>query len=181
MQIIFIISSFIGIVLAFFGGKILLKIKNQKTISELDLTEKTNLVTFSKKGDYSLNIVGGGYVKNINNFSILINYNNNLIKVLERKPKKRFFYKGKLTTEFKQFEIRNIGEHKIEFENINDLEVKDSMLFSKRMFQKRKNTSEIGILIKETSPSLNYLLGLILVIFGLQIGFISLALFYLNN
>ena len=89
---------------------------------------------------------------------------------MEKQLKFRFHHKGKLATEFYQFDVENPGIHKIIFENIEDLEVKESMLVSKKLFQNKLTIEKIGIIVKETSSSSKFIIGLLLTIFGFNIA-----------
>ena len=82
----------------------------------------------------------------------------------------KFHHKGKLATEFYQFEIENPGIHKFIFKNIEDLEVKESILVSKRLFQKQLPTEKIEILVKETSSNSKFIIGLLMTVFGFNIA-----------
>ena len=56
----------IGLIMFFFGGKMLIEKYRNKIISELKLTE--NEINFEKIGSYSICVVGGGYANNLGNF-----------------------------------------------------------------------------------------------------------------
>ena len=135
MQIISLLIGIIGLVMFFFGGKMLIQKYRSKIIGELNLTE--NEVNIENTGFYSICIVGGGYVNNLGNFDAKIISNGTELEVVEKQMKIKFRHKGRLATEFYQFEIENPGIHKILFNNIEDLEVKESMLVSKRLSQKK--------------------------------------------
>jgi len=168
MQIIFLLIGIVGIVMFFFGGKMLIEKYRTKIIGELKLTE--NEIEFKKSGLYSICIVGGGYVNNLGNFEARITSNETELDTFEKQLKFKFYHKGRLATEFYQFEVENPGIHKIIFINIEDLEVKESMLASKRLFQKKLSIEKIGIIVKETSPNSKFIIGLLMTIFGFNIA-----------
>jgi hypothetical protein len=92
------------------------------------------------------------------------------LDTIEKQLKFKFHHKGRLATEFYQFEVENPGIHKIIFKSFEDLEVKESMLVSKRLFQKKLPIEKIGIIVKETSLSSNFIIGLLMTIFGFNIA-----------
>jgi hypothetical protein len=168
MQIIFLLIGIIGLVMFFFGVKMLIEKYRDKIISEIKLTE--NEIKFEKVGLYSICVVGGGYANNMGNFKVKIANDGTELNTIEKHLKFKFHHKGRLATEFYQFEVENPGIHKIIFKNIEDLEVKESMLFSKRLFQKKLPIEKIGLIVKETSSSTNFIIGLLMTTLGLQIA-----------
>ncbi len=175
MQILFILVGILGLIMIFFGSKLLIKRRN-KIIAELKLTSSENQINFENPGLYSISIVGGGYAKNIANFKIKILSSSFQLDAVEKKNKLRFHYKGRLATEFYQFEIVETGIYKFLFKAIEDLEVKESMLASKRLFQKKLPLENIGIVVREASPNWTYIVGLTLTIIGLQIMLLGITL-----
>lgn len=168
MQIIFLLIGIVGLVMFFFGGKILIEKYRNKIIAELKLTE--NDINFEKKGLYSICIVGGGYANNLGNFDAKITNKEIELDTIEKPLKFKFYHKGRLATEFYQFEVENPGIHKIIFKNFEDLEVKESMLISKRLLQRKLPIEKIGIIVKETSSSSNFIIGLLMTVFGFNIA-----------
>lgn len=168
MQIIFLLIGIIGLVMFVFGIKTLIKNYRNEIISELKLTE--NEINFQKIGTYSICIVGGGYANNLGNFETQITHNETKLNTIEKLLKFKFHYKGRLATEFYSFEIENLGIHKIFIKNIEDLEVKESMLVSKRLFQKKLPIEKIGLIVKETSSSTKFIIGLLMTVFGINIS-----------
>ena len=152
----------------FFGGKILLQKYRSKIIGELKITE--NEINFEKSGLYSICVVGGGYANNQGSFEAIITNNETELDTIEKDLKFKFRHKGKLATEFYQFEIENPGIHKIVFKNVEDLEVKESMLVSKRLFQKKSPIEKIGFIVKESSSSTKFIIGLLMTVFGFNIA-----------
>ena len=150
-----------------FGVKILIENYRNKIISELKLTD--NEINFEKIGTYSICVVGGGYSKNLGNFETQITNNETKINTIEKQLKFKFHYKGRLATEFYRFEIENPGMHKISIKNIKNLEVKESMLASKRLFQKKLPYEKISLIVKEISSSSKFLIGLLMTVFGIII------------
>ncbi|WP_322548936.1 hypothetical protein [Flavobacterium psychraquaticum] len=176
MQIIFLLVGIIGLVMSVFGSKMLIEIYKNRIISELKLTE--NEINFDKIGLYSICVVGGGYSNNLGNFETKITSKGLKINTVERKPKFKFHYKGRLANEFYKFKIENPGIYNIKIINIEDLEVKESMLFSKRFFQKKLSTEKIGIIVKETSPNSKFIIGLIMTILGFNFASLGIILAY---
>jgi len=170
MQIMFFLIGVIGLVMFLIGGKMLIKKYKNKIIRELKLTDNWNEINFEKTGLYSVCVLGGGYANNLGNFEAKITNNGNEIETVEKQMKFKFHHKGKLATEFYQFEIENPGIHKLIFKSIEDLEVKESMLVSKRLFQTKLPIEKIGILVKETSSSSKFIIGLLMTVFGFNIA-----------
>ncbi|MCK6608640.1 MAG: hypothetical protein L6Q46_10135 [Flavobacterium sp.] len=168
MQIIFLLIGIIGLVMFVFGIKTLIKNYRNEIISELKLTE--NEINFQKIGTYSISVVGGSYANNLGNFETQITHNETKLNTIEKNLKFKFHYKGRLATEFYSFEIENLGIHKIFIKNIEDLEVKESMLVSKRLFQKKLPIEKIGLIVKETSSSSKFIIGLLMTVFGINIS-----------
>ena len=172
----FFLIGVIGLVMFIIGGKMLIKKYKNKIIGELTLTDNRNEINFKKTGLYSICVLGGGYANNLGNFEAKITNNGNEIETVEKQMKFKFHHSGKLATEFYQFEIENPGIHKFIFKSIEDLEVKESMLVSKRLFQKKLPIEQIGILVKETSSSSKYIISLLMTIFGFNIAGIAIIL-----
>ncbi|MFI0427927.1 hypothetical protein [Mariniflexile sp. HMF6888] len=169
MQVIFLLIGILGLVMFIFGIKTLIKKYRSKTIAELNLTENPSEINIKKAGTYAVCIVGGGYANNKGDFDLHITTNGNQLDVLKKQIKFKFRHKGKLATEFYHFEIENIGKYKFEFKNIADLEVKESMLLSKKMFQNKLPVNNVGIVIKETSSNSKFIIGLLMAVFGFNI------------
>lgn len=159
-----------------FGIKTLIKNYRNEIISELKLTE--NEINFQKNGTYSICVVGGGYANNLGNFETQITHNETKLNTIEKLLKFKFHYKGRLATEFYSFKIENIGIHKIFIKNIEDLEVKESMLVSKRLFQKKLPIEKIGLIVKETSSSTKFIIGLLMTVFGINISIWGIILIF---
>ncbi len=102
------------------------------------------------------------------------------VDVFEKTIKYKFHHKGRLATEFYHFEVENTGKYNIKFRNVQDLEMKESMLVSKRLFQNRLNSNEISIIVKETQNSLKKLAAIIFVVLGLNIAALGI-LFACNS
>jgi hypothetical protein len=168
MQLVFLLIGIIGLIMFIFGIKILIEYLRNKISSELKLTE--NEINFEKVGIYSICVVGGGYANNLGTFEAKITHNETEINTIEKQLKFKFHYKGRLATEFYMFRIEFPGMHKISIKNIEDLEVKESMLFSKRLFQKKLPIEKIDLIIKETSSSSRFIIGLIITILGINIA-----------
>lgn len=174
MQIIFLLIGIIGLAMFFFGGKMLIQKYRRKIIGELNLME--NEVNFENSGLYSICVVGGGYANNLGNFEAKIISNGTELNTFEKQMKFKFHHKGRLATEFYQFEVENPGKHKIIFKNIEDLEVKESMLASKRLFQKKLPIEKIGLIVKETSSNSKFIIGLVMTILGLNVALWGIVL-----
>ncbi|PKQ46115.1 hypothetical protein CSW08_05060 [Confluentibacter flavum] len=160
----------------FFGMKTLIKKYRSRTIAELNFTENPSEIYIKKTGTYAVCIIGGGYANNKGDFDLHITNNGNKLDVLEKQMKFKFRHKGKLATEFYHFEIKNMGKYKFEFKNIADLEAKESMLLSKRMFQNTLSVNNVGIVIKETSSNTKFIIGLLMAVFGFNIAGLGIIL-----
>lgn len=170
MQILFLLVGILGLAMFYFGTKILIKKYRSKTIGKINFSENPSEINIEKTGSYAVCIVGGGYANNNGDFDLYISNDGNQLDVFEKQMKFKFRYKGKLATEFYQFEIENVGKYKFEFKNIADLEVKESMLVSKRMFQNKLPINNIEIVIKETSSTSKFIIGLLMTVFGFNIA-----------
>jgi hypothetical protein len=166
----FFLIGIIGLVMFFFGMKTLIKKYRSKAIAEIDFSEKPSEINIEKIGSYAVCIVGGGHANNKGDFDLYITNDGNQLDVFEKQMKFKFRHKGKLATEFYQFEIVNAGKYKFEFKNIADLEVKESMLLSKRLFQNNLPINNIEIVIKETSSNSKFIIGLLMAVFGFNIS-----------
>lgn len=176
MQIMFFLIGIMGLVMFVIGGKMLIKTYRNQIIGVLNLSNNCNEINFEKTGLYSVCIVGGGYANNLGNFDAKIINNGDEIETVEKQMKFKFHHKGKLATEFYEFEIENPGIHKFVFRSIEDLEVKESMLFSKRSFQNKLPIEKIEILIKETSSGSKFIIGLLMTVFGFNIAGLGMIL-----
>jgi hypothetical protein len=170
MQIACFLIGIIGLAMFLIGGKMLIKKYKGKIIGELKLFNNLNEINFEKTGLYSICVVGGGYINNLGSFEAKITNNGNEIETFEKQMKFKFYHKGKLATEFYHFEIENLGIHKFIFKSSEDLEVKESMLVSKRLFQNKLPIEKIEILVKETSSGSKFIIGLLMTIFGFNIA-----------
>ena len=168
MQILFLLIGLIGLVLFFLGVKMLVEKYRNKIIGELKLTE--NELNFEQTGLYAICIVGGNYATNLGKFEVKITSNGIELDTFEKQLKFKFYHKNRLATEFYQFEVLHTGIHKIIIKNIEDLVVKESMLVSKRLFQKKLPIEKIGIIVKETLSSANFIVILLMVVLGINIA-----------
>lgn len=178
MENVFLVFAIAGLILFIVGLKSLIKIANKKVINEFKLTENTNIVNFKKAGFYSLCFTGGKSISNSKKFSTTISKDNLKLNISEKPLKFRFNHKSDFAVEFLSFVISETGEYQIEFENINDLSVKDSMLKSKSIFQKKKPIESINVLIKESFSSYFFILNLLSLVFGVLSLIWSLIFFF---
>lgn len=178
MENVFLVFAIIGLTLFIVGLKKLIKLTNKKIISEFKLNENTNIVNFTKAGFYSICFTGGKSISNRNQFSATISKDNLKLNISQKTLKFRFNHKSDFAVEFLSFVISETGEYKIEFKNINDLSVKDSMLNSKAFFQKKKSIENINVLIKESFSSYIFILNLLFLVFGVLTLVWNLILFF---
>ncbi|WP_127845678.1 hypothetical protein [Psychroflexus aestuariivivens] len=170
MQIVYFLVAVVGLAMFIWGSLVLIKVFKNKTISELDLTGKPNKIKLDKSGLYSICVVGGGYIKNRGNFAAEIKINDKGIPFSETIPKFRFRFKGRLATEYYKFKVKEVGEYSISIKNISDLEVKESMLFTKRLIQNKVPINYINLIVKRTTSNLRFISGLLMAIFGFNIS-----------
>lgn len=167
----FFLIGLIGIAMFFYGVKIILKkFKCKNPIAEIDFTEKSNEINFEQPGLYSICFIGGSYANNTGDLDVNITKDGEDLEIFEKQMKVNFLYKTKIGTEFYQFEIENTGSYKIQFKNIDDLELKASKLITKRSFQKKLPIENIGIIVRETTSNLMYIMSILLMVFGFNIA-----------
>ncbi len=177
MKVTFLILSILGFTFFIIGIKNLINIANKKIIREFKLTEEPNKIYFPKIGVYSICFTGGKSITNTNYFSVTISKDNLKLNIYEKLLKFRFSYKNNFAVESYSFNITETGEYKIHFNNIKDLSIKDSILHSKAIFQKKKPIENINVLIKETFSSYTFIFSLLSTIFGILISIWSLIFF----
>ncbi len=167
MQLTFIFIGIIGILLLVYSIRILIKSSKNKLVAEFTLDSESKEIQLNSNVLYSLCFLGAGFIDNQGKFGAeLKSESGNLIKLNKTFPNYRFRKNGKLGLEYWHFEIDKSGKYILTFENLNDLIAKHSMLISKRMFQKKINTNNLKILLKETISTKNRLFSIV----GLVIG-----------
>jgi len=102
---------------------------------QLNLTDENQIINFSKKGKYKLLFIGGFYVKNKGHFKINIKNEktNEFLNIKIPFLKVREFIGFKRAVHYANFEIQNEGNYIINFENIDNLIIKKSMLLLKNI------------------------------------------------
>jgi hypothetical protein len=167
MQLTFIFIGIVGILLLIYSIRILIKSSKNKQVAEFALDSENKIIELNSTGLYSICFLGAGYVDNQGKFRAeLKSENGNLIKLNKTFPNYRFRQSGKLGLEYWNFEINKEGKYTLTFKNLTDFIAKESMLISKRMFQKNINPESLKILLKETIPTKNRIFSII----GLVIG-----------
>ncbi|PJE42160.1 MAG: hypothetical protein CUR32_04990 [Flavobacterium sp.] len=171
MQIIFLLIGIFGLIMFYYGFTIFLKKYKCKTpIAELDFNENSNEIYFNQIGLYSISFIGGNYANNIGNLDVRITKDKEDVEIFEKVMKSSFLYKNNIGTEFYQFKIENPGIYKMQFSNINDLELKQSKLASKRLFQNNLPIENVGVLVKEAITNFKYISSILLMVFGFNIA-----------
>lgn len=181
MQLTFIFVGIIGILLLIYSIRILIKSSKSKFIAELTLDSESKKIQLNSRGFYSLCFLGAGFIENQGKFGAeLKSENGNLVKLNKTFPNYRFRQNGKLGLEYWHFEIDKAGKYILTFENLNDLISKDSMLISKRRFQKNINPENLKILLKETISTrsrflsiVGFVIGINALIWGVLIGLLN--------
>jgi hypothetical protein len=184
MQILFLSLGIIGLVMSFFGLKWLIQVWRSKRIAEIEFDENPHDINFENTGLHSISFVDAGYAKDIGNFTVSISKDEKYVDVTETLMKMKFHDKNRLTTEFYQFEIESIGKYFIQFKNIDDLEMKRSMLMPIRLFETRLNTNGISVLIRQAQSNTKRLTAILFLVFGVNIsgwGFILASNLQLTN
>ncbi len=101
------------------------------------------------KGQFDLFIIGGFFIKANQNFKINIFNNDTNEQIILRKKCINFkFIDGKRALNYFDFKIETQGNYEISIENFDDLIVKKSMLWSKRIFQRAIDLNKIEIMIE---------------------------------
>ena len=80
----------------------------------------------------------------------------------------RFKRNGTIGLEYWHFNIEKDGIYNLNFFNINDLIIKDSMLISKRIFQKNRRAEDLKILLKESISIKSRLLAIVCLVIGIN-------------
>ncbi len=171
MQIIFLLIGIIGLIMFYYGFRIFIKKYRCKTaIAELDFNENSTDINFKKSGLYSISFIGGSYANNTGNLDVTITNDNEDVEIVEKLIKGSFLYNNKIGTEFYQFEIENPGLYKMQFYNIDNLELKQSKLVSKRSFQNNLPIENIRVIVKEAITNFKYIFSILLMVFGFNIA-----------
>jgi len=95
------------------------------------LTDENTVMNFSKLGNYHLIFIGGFSVKNDGKFEVEIcnKITSEKVQINIPKIKRKELIGNKRAIIYANFEIRNVGNYKVNMKNINDLKFKKSMLF----------------------------------------------------
>lgn len=177
MQIVFFLIAFTGLVIFILGIKFLIVKYRAKILLVIKLTEGINEINFENTGLYSVCIVGGKSIHKLGKFKIKIsNDNDEEIFVADKLLKFTFDYKNEVATEYFEFKIIKTGIHKLILKNIEDLEIKKSKLLSTRIFQKKLPLENIQLIIKETTSSSDFFIGLFMILIGVFSSIWSLIL-----
>ena len=172
MQLLFICLGLVGIGMTALGIKWVYKSNFSKTIVRFPISKLTQEFRIETPGLYSINIVGGGSVRNKGHFKMRIvdvkNGHNITIKDNFIKPRMRLDWK--MAVELSQFEIYDPGHYRIDIEGLDGLVVKKSMLFVKNRFHSPEDLKNIEVWIKETISNLQKVLGIIFLVFGANLS-----------
>lgn len=167
MQILFLLMSFVGMILLFFGVKWIVKLFQLKDVVEFPIVEGIKEFEINKTGLYAVCIVGGAYIKYSEGFNIqILNVQNGKQLDLKENSLKPIFRKKVGTgVEYLQFNIQHIGRYKIEIHHAEKLIVKKSMLKIKQLFPSQSLDS-IEILIQGKMPVGEYISGIVFLVLG---------------
>lgn len=151
-----------------FGVKWMLATFRLKDVVEFPLSKKEEEFEISKLGRYALCIVGGGYVKGLEGLTVKLVHleSGEKIEVEEVLLKPRFRKHWKISIECLHFMINKSGNFRIEIEPPERLRVNRSMLIFKRSFQAPEPIENLSILIKETNPVIQRILGIVFLVLG---------------
>ena len=106
---------------------------------------------YSSNGFYKIYILGGFSIQNLNLISVKLSEVNSQkqIQLKEINFKTRDYINGRKAIACYEFQINNYEEYQIEFNGIENLVVKESMLFFKSLFSSSKaSISDLEIVIK---------------------------------
>ncbi|SFU65406.1 hypothetical protein SAMN05216480_111123 [Pustulibacterium marinum] len=172
MQILFIVLGFIGLTMTFFGVKWTVTSFKAKEISCFPFNNLKKEFEIKRPGQYTLSIIGGGFVGNTSNFHISVKTKDHqkIVDYEENFMRPRFRKNGKIGVEYLQFKISDSGLYKVEIENPEDLIVKKSIVKTKQFFQAPLAVENIEISIGETIPISKKLFGIIFLVLGVNIS-----------
>jgi hypothetical protein len=104
-----------------------------------------------EKGSYKIYFLGGFYVKANKDFNVIVKKisDNSLVNACELIFKVRTGIENKKAIAYFNLKILEKTIYKIEFVNFEDIIMKESMLFSKRIFQKSIHKKDIEIYLSE--------------------------------
>ena len=156
----------------FFGVKWILKTLKAKEIIEFPLMEGERDVEIKRTGLFALYILGVRSVDYSPHFKIKIENRENgkTVTSKENAVQMRFHKKQKMGIEYLNFSISMIGVYKIKIEKPENLIVKQTMLRTIIPFQSSSPIENIQLLIKETVPISQKILGIIFLIVGLNLS-----------
>jgi len=161
MQILYLAIGLIGLTMTFYGAKWLLR---SRTIISFQKAEREKEFNIAIPGLYSVGIIGGGHFKKSGNdeFQISNIKNQQLIELKESYLKWRFRKNWKMFVEYRQFEIDDIGNYKIEIQNHKG--------------QSNQPMRNNQIIITESVKMLKRFLGIIFLVLGVNISFWGIIL-----
>lgn len=168
MHLVFIALGIIGLGMFLLGLKWTINSITKKEIVQFNINEGEKVFQISKKGTFSICIIGGGFVVGSDGFRTIIEHLNTSKKIfpIENTIKYKFRKNRKLGVEYAQFRTDEIGEFMIKLQNVQHLIIKPSILGSKRSFQQKLPTDLILVLIKESISTSKKLFSIIFVVLG---------------
>ena len=120
---------------------------------------------YLEKNKYAIAFKGGMSVQVGNNFSIEVKNDNIIVKISKKLFRTRFYYKWKKCTIYYNFIIEQSDYYSIRINNPEELIIKGSMLYSKKIFEKPKNLNDIQILfLIMTKSKRGIIISLILIL-----------------
>ena len=164
-----ITTTLIGILLLFYSVRVFVRWSRAKVIAEFMLVSEGKNVFLNSKKRYSLCFLGAGFVSDKGKIIVeLKSTEGKLIPLHKTLPNYRFRRNGTIGLEYWYFNIEKDGIYNLNFVNINDLIIKDSMLISKRIFQKNRRAEDLKILLKESISIRSRLLAIICLVIGIN-------------
>lgn len=155
----------------------LLRYFNNKVILEMGVTDLSKSI-YLEKSKYIVSFTGGLSVKVGRNFRIELVNENEKIKLLKNVFRNRFFYKCKKSINYYNFVIEKPGNYLITIYKPEELLIKNSMLYSRRIFEKPKSIDNIKVLfLRMNRNEITFKVNLILIfIIVLTTVFIAISL-----
>lgn len=119
-------------------------------------------------GFYSIAILGGGFVKEARRVNVELTSNDSHpVEVRTNNISFRFLKEKQIGTDHWGFSAQTTGNYTIVFSSLENLEVKKSMLWSKRLFESNLPADHIKILIYKTTMPLYRLAAIVSLVFGI--------------
>lgn len=171
LHLVFSLTALIGLFLTFLGAKRLLQFHKRKVLMQCELRDGWSVFEIHEAKEYTLYICGGHYVSDDSRFGLsLQDAAGNRIRLTSRQLKQRSFYKRKQVVELANFTILSPGTYTLEQRGSEYLKVKASNHPMLRIFMSPRSKHQLSMMIRERVSGLQYLVTILMLVFGLQIA-----------